>query len=357
MLSRFHPCKIYQTAALIAVSGLISMLALCAVAEPAGFRLTPEAEKVFILGQLAESESRWKEAEALYARAAQIQPTFETLKKAREFAWRAGDYDAAFRFGEELIAWAEAQGTSELLSTALKDHATTLQALGRHQQAEAKLRQALAIDEKTIGKTHPDYAAGLSNLAGVVRLQGDYLQAEALYGQAIAIDEAASGKDNIKYALRLSNLAGVLREKGQYFDAEMLYRQAIAIFEAKAGTDNPDHATYLNNLALVVQMQGRYDEAERLYRQALVILETAFGKNHPQYANKLRNLAGVLLQQGKVDEAREIVLNAVSIFRAQLGDAHPETQQCIQDAVIVLTSHFPTHPEIPALQVILTPKP
>ena len=35
-------------------------------------------------------------------------------------------------------------------------------------------KQALLIDEKTIGKEHPDYATHLNNLAGVYVNQGKY---------------------------------------------------------------------------------------------------------------------------------------------------------------------------------------
>lgn len=63
----------------------------------------------FQRGKLAEADIRWSEAAARYADAARLAPTFEHLAKAREFAGLTGDYPAALRLGDELIAAAIAE--------------------------------------------------------------------------------------------------------------------------------------------------------------------------------------------------------------------------------------------------------
>ena len=63
----------------------------------------------FQRGKLAEADIRWSEAAARYADAARLGPDLEHLAKAREFAGLTGDYPAALRLGDELIAAAIAE--------------------------------------------------------------------------------------------------------------------------------------------------------------------------------------------------------------------------------------------------------
>lgn len=60
-------------------------------------------------GEIAEAEIRWADAARHYARAAQLDESFDTLKKAREFAWRAGEVQNALTLGAALVRVAEAQ--------------------------------------------------------------------------------------------------------------------------------------------------------------------------------------------------------------------------------------------------------
>ncbi|MGH1578276.1 tetratricopeptide repeat protein, partial [Planktotalea sp.] len=120
------------------------------------------ARAAFGRGEVAEAEIRWHDAAEHYARAARLDPSFETLKKAREFSWRAGDFASALRLGEDLVRQARAKEDQEKLATALNDHALTLGAQGHYEQAEGLYREALLIDEKTIGTEHPNYAIRLN---------------------------------------------------------------------------------------------------------------------------------------------------------------------------------------------------
>ncbi len=61
--------------------------------------VTLAAQAAFLRGQIAESEIRWADAARYYAEAARLNPSFDHLKKAHEFAWRMGDYPAALRHG------------------------------------------------------------------------------------------------------------------------------------------------------------------------------------------------------------------------------------------------------------------
>ena len=79
-----------------------------------------------------------------------------------------------------------------------------------------------------------------NNLAVLLKDQGKYAEAEPLFRRAIEIDEKALGKDHPDVANDYNNLAGLLQDQGKYAEAEPLYRRAIEIFQTNLGPDHPN---------------------------------------------------------------------------------------------------------------------
>lgn len=233
------------------------------------------ARAAFGRGEIAEAEIRWHDAAKHYARAARLDPSFDTLKKAREFAWRAGDAAQAFRWGEELIEIAKNDDGEENIAMALNEHAVSLYALGKYEEAEMLYRDALLIGEKTIGTEHPDYAAKLNELAHVVKEQGRNEEAEGLYREAFEIDKELIGSDYPSCVINLNNLARVIRAQGRYEEAEGLYRETLAIEEKMFGAKHPSYAAQLFFLSEAIKKQGRFEEAEGHTRDALAIIDSS----------------------------------------------------------------------------------
>ena len=250
-------------------------------------------------GEIAEEQVRWADAAEHYARAAQLEPTYDALFKAREFAWRAGENARAAGFGENLIRVAREEFGDESaeLAAALNEHAITIEALGQYAEAEPLFRQALEIGEKTIGTEHPNYAKGLINLAALLEVMGRYDEAEPLYRQALEIGEKTIGTEHPDYAIRLNNLALLLRAMGRHDEAEPLYRQALEIDEKTIGTAHPDYAIDLNNLAALLRVTGRHDEAGPLYLEALEIFRAKLGPDHPDTKKVEANYAAFLAER------------------------------------------------------------
>ena len=244
-------------------------------------------------GEIAEAEVRWADAAGHYARAAQLDPGFETLKKASDYAERAGQYGKAHRYSGELVDWCKEHETPERLSNALNEHAGNSMQLGMFEEAEALFREALEIGKATLGDRNPNYAAGLNNLALMLQDKGELEEAEGLFREALEIDEATLGARHPGYAVELNNLAGVLQAKGALEEAEALFREALEITKAAVGDGHPDYATRLNNLAGVLWEQGRGAEARPLWEKALEILRATLPPEHPHIANVELALAGL----------------------------------------------------------------
>ncbi len=119
-----------------------------------------QAAAEYGLGEIAEARVDWPAAAQHYDRAADLNPTIDTLDKAGEFLWRNGQYDLA----------------------------------------EAAYNQALEIARRTIGEDHPSFATHLNNLAGVYLKKDRFSEAVPLLEQALGIftDRLPAGHRNIK---------------------------------------------------------------------------------------------------------------------------------------------------------------
>ena len=58
------------------------------------------------------------------------------------------------------------------------------------------MRRALAIDEQSYGKEHPEVATDLNNLAALLQATNRLAEAEPLMRRALAIDEQSYGKEH-----------------------------------------------------------------------------------------------------------------------------------------------------------------
>ena len=125
--------------------------------------------------------------------------------------------------------------------------------------------QALDIWERVSGQDHPDFVAGLNNLAILHAEQGRYREAETLLRRILAIREKAFGANHLDLASSLNSLAMVLPGgQGRYEEAEPLHLRARMIWEATLGEEHPNVATSFSNLALLYNLSGRREEAEDL---------------------------------------------------------------------------------------------
>ena len=163
------------------------------------------AAAAFERGKLAEGEVRWADAAGHYATAARLDPSYDHLFAAREMAWRSGDYPAALRWGEDLLRRAvleHGEGST--------GHADGPQRARPDAARRGPLRRGGAALPAGAGDRREDARQGaprptpasLNNLAALLRDTGRHAEAEPLFRQALAIDEKALGKEHPDYAIR-----------------------------------------------------------------------------------------------------------------------------------------------------------
>jgi tetratricopeptide (TPR) repeat protein len=170
----------------------------------------------------------------------------------------------------------------------LESYAATLRRLDRNAEAEAALREAIAIDRAATGPQSVDAANLQLRLADLVlAVQGDTAQAESLIRSTLAITRASLG-DHPRTSWAMSDLAGLLSHRGQYHEAEQLARAGLEIQRRTFGAQHPNVADYASALVAVYVRAGRLPEAERMQRQSIAILGRTLGENHTAIALRRR---------------------------------------------------------------------
>ena len=159
---------------------------------------------------------------------------------------------------------------------------------GNRDAALALYRRALE-KELAAGANHSRVAVRLTDVAWLVEPK----EAEALLRRALAIQEKTLGAEDPETATTLGNLVAVLLATRRVEEAEPLARRALAIVERTLPPHHPRVGTGATNLAHVLRLKKQYTEALRLYERALAIDQKAYGADDARVLSDKRNLAGL----------------------------------------------------------------
>lgn len=213
------------------------------------------------------------------------------------------------------------------------DYATVLANLGyvylnqsKYTQAEEKLLEALAIFEKMNSQDHSSYSNVLLNLGEMYRWQGKYKQAKAYFLKAVALGEA-----HPDYAAILNNLANFYSYTGEFANEAPLRPQIMEIAKKIIGEKHPDYATYLDNLATFYENQGEFSKTDSIYQVITKIVKGSLGENHPNYAFALNNWGGHYFQQSDYTKAEPLFLKAIQIYKDTSGESQPHYLQSLKN--------------------------
>ncbi len=236
-----------------------------------------------------------------------------------------GEHDEAEALIREALALARAEegASGPIVASVLSDLAAIHRAHGEYEAAEARSREALEI-RRAIGD-----AAGLAQtLNGLGVLLGDAgrpVDAIAALEEAVTLGRQAFGDHHTMVIRAECNLARERHRAGELDAAVASFRSCIERRRRLLGDRHADVAESMNNLALVHADRNEYEEAERLYDEALSIQRAAFGDRHRAVAGTLNNLAILAFMRQRYDEAADRFRELVDVWRKLLGPDHPDT--------------------------------
>ncbi|HEY9867955.1 MAG TPA: tetratricopeptide repeat protein, partial [Candidatus Obscuribacterales bacterium] len=180
-----------------------------------------------------------------------------------------------------------------------------------YDKAESALSRALALRRKQ------DDQSGVFDtlilLAAVQEGQNRFAEAEATLKEALALKEKTTGAGDTEIARTLEFLASSYWKQGKYARAEPLLRRALKIRDEKPAVDRRARLNCLNNLAAVLFRQGKFAESESLYKRMLEIQERSYGKDHLSLNFTLDNYARLLRATGRSSQADELERRAARL--------------------------------------------
>jgi tetratricopeptide (TPR) repeat protein len=204
------------------------------------------------------------------------------------------------------------------MAMALNNRGILLSDDGQFDAADASLREALAISQRSRGEGHLTTGKAWFALAQNAFNAGKLPEAERDAAQALRIERAVLDPDNPIIADTLSMQGQILQGEGKLPQAERALRDAVAIYKKKFG------AHYLIGIAdvylgLIEAERGNTAAALATLDDAKRNYDVGYGKLHPNHGDLLVNRAKVLARAGRMKEARADCAAGLDILRRTLG--------------------------------------
>jgi len=194
-------------------------------------------------------------------------------------------------------------------------------------EAEATLRQALDLAEKSAGPDSIPAARLLMRLGEVSRLAGRPGAEEELYRRPLSILRRVLGNRHPSVAMALERLGSMHVAAGRVEEALKAYDEAEGILAAAMGKDAPNLAGILNDKGLLFLQMKRMGEAEALFRRSIDLAEAGTKAETPRLATLLGNLAEVYQGTGRSREAKDARERSDRIFTRLYGARRPPAFQ------------------------------
>jgi len=235
------------------------------------------------LGDTYEQLGRWREA----------RESFMQALAENEKVFGPSDVHAAFSMVRE--------ATAEIV-------------LGNPARADDLLDAALPIERRAMPGSALEFSGALS-IASMFELQrGNVAEAARLAQEGVAASGSRS-EDTAEYAANLTNLAGVYIVEHDTVRATPLLNRSVDILEGRLGPEHPRLTPVLMDRAMIYQGEGKSALAEADATRAVAILAREFGSDNINTAWARLRLASIYLDEGKLSEAEGILPAVVERHR------------------------------------------
>ncbi|GMU42298.1 MAG: serine/threonine protein kinase [Xanthomonadales bacterium] len=163
---------------------------------------------------------------------------------------------------------------SAYVSVAMKEVAQVASLRGDHARCEAVSREAMDGWPARLGRAHVYFVSILQLHAGCLHALGQHAAAEAEVREALAVFERTRGAHSPSAARARLQLGRMLNQRGAWAQAEAPLRAALATFEAALGAGHLDTAATTVALAEARCGQGATDEALPMFERAIAALQS-----------------------------------------------------------------------------------
>ncbi|MGH1365566.1 MAG: tetratricopeptide repeat protein [Calditrichia bacterium] len=202
--------------------------------------------------------------------------------------------------------------------------------------ADTLFKEALAIAEREVGKSDPQYAEIQLKYGGLLLDKGEIAKAEPLMLEGIKVLRKHAVEQPNELAEGLHQLGKLYHDLANYDKSEEIYRESLKIREEIFGKTHLSYTRSLTELAFLMQDVGRFDEAETMFRSAIELDSTIYNGKHPNLTSDYFYLGALLHNRGKHKEAEPIYRKVIALDHEQYGDEHPYLALSMNDLAGVL---------------------
>ena len=208
----------------------------------------------------------------------------------------------------EQLALQSARGAASLPRIQIV-RALNLRRAGRLSEALATGQRAVESARLEYGSQDNRLASALSTVGGMHRRVGRLDEAERMLREALSIELDTYGQAN---PATVNNLANVLLRQGRLEAARESYHLAVVLAAEQFGPDTPRAASYRRNLARFQLELGEIEPALDSMRLAESLYASAYEADNLSLMNLRNDLAWALLEAGLPAEAEEVLLEVTS---------------------------------------------
>lgn len=201
--------------------------------------------------------------------------TYEDLARAYEQGGPAG---RAIPLRQKLLDAERGAASAVGVGRRLVDLAAAHLRAGKPAQAEPLLRQAVAEDQKLVGKSHPLLASDLLELATVMEAaKKNPAEAAAFVAAAQEMAAAAISAAAANDAAAMRILAESLRRRGDLATAGSVIQVALTADMQSRGRGHRDTGRDHRELAVIRRLEGDMERAAKNYERVVSILTANHG--------------------------------------------------------------------------------
>ncbi len=219
---------------------------------------------------------------------------------------------------------------------------TTLNSLGKYNEAIRVAEQALAIRQNLPRLSKEELAASFNDL-GLVYSKVDPDKALTYYDQALPLYASLHGNIHPKIAIINTNMGYVYNDLKLYGDAITNFETALAIWQKIYPQGHPNEAFVRLNLGRTYGKLNNLAATKGYYRQALALYQKVYGTAHPDIASTFNQLGSVFLTESKYDSAlycfqQALASNSIG-FAASDVSRFPDISEYYNGQVLLFSLH------------------
>jgi len=241
------------------------------------------------------------------------------------FQW-ASSRDALTR-ALEAVDSASARGEPadpRLRAMILGDLALSLRRTGETDAAVDAAFEALALrqlDRESEGD--PALLSAMADLASTLRGADRLEEAEALLRELVAVSAQRPAEIPLGERVRFRNdLGAILRLQGEYEEAESYYQEAMALLRETGDTDSDNMETLVNNVHYLLGVSGRLEEAEAFADSFRVELLQSHPPDHWRVGRGHLRIGWGWLRSESCQRGLHALEEGAAIYSQALGAEH-----------------------------------